>query len=98
MMEARDGSEPTPVQGVRFMLAGMKPVISATDHGRGLTPFVAIYDGDGDEASFPINVDWGGDAIIGSKVDPTGAGYVVVIRQARPRGSGTSTSLDVRTK
>jgi hypothetical protein len=76
------------VQGVRFVLAGVKLVIPATDHGRGLTSFVVIYDADGDEASFPINVDSDGDVTIGSKVDPTGASHVVVIRQARPRRFG----------
>lgn len=76
----REGSEPIPVQGVRFTLEGVDPVILATDHGRGLTPIVTIYDADGDEASFPVNVDTGGNVTVCSKFDLTGAGYVAVIR------------------
>lgn len=76
----RGGSEPIPVQGVRFTLEGVDPIIPATDHGRGLTPIVTVYDPDGDEVSIPVNVDTDGNVTICSKVDLSGAGYVAVIR------------------
>jgi len=76
----RDGSQPVPIAGVTFTLEGVGPVILATDHLRGYHPIVAVYDADGDEASFPVNVDAEGNVTICSKVNLTGAGYVAVIR------------------
>ena len=76
----RPGSDPIPIAGVRFTLTGADPVILASDHGRGFHPIVTIYDSDGDEVSFPVNIDIDGNISICSKIDLTGTGHVAVIR------------------
>ncbi|WJY23038.1 hypothetical protein QTA57_08175 [Fontisubflavum oceani] len=78
--DVREESQPVPIAGVTFTLEGVDPVVLASDHGRGLHPIVVVYDADGDEASFPVNVDSDGNVTICSKVDLTGQGYTVVIR------------------
>lgn len=76
----REGSEPIPVSGVRFDLAGIDPMILASDHGRGLTPIVTIFDSDDDIVSFPVNIAANGDVIIDTKIDVSGLGFVAVLR------------------
>jgi hypothetical protein len=76
----REGSEPIPVSGVRFDLAGIDPVILASDHRRGLTPIVTIFDSDDDIVSFPVNIAVNGDVTVVTQFDVTGAGFVVVLR------------------
>ena len=76
----REGSEPIPVSGVRFDLAGIDPMILASDHRRGLTPIVTIFDSDDDIVSFPVNIAANGDVVIDTKIDVTGTGFTAVLR------------------
>ncbi len=78
--DLRPGNDPVPISGVRFDLVGIDPVILASDHGRGLTPIVTIFDSDDDIVSFPINIAANGDVTVDTKIDVTGLGFVAVLR------------------
>lgn len=78
--DLRPGNDPVPISGVRFDLAGIDPVILASDHGRGLTPIVTIYDSDGDIVNFAVNVAANGDVTVDTKTDVTGLGFYSVLR------------------
>lgn len=78
--DLRPGNDPVPISGVRFELVGIDPVILASDHGRGFTPVVTIFDSDDDIVSFPVNIAANGDVTVDSKIDVTGLGFVAVLR------------------